>query len=955
MQPSGNGVIVSYQNLSVVNVWAFSNLSKPLYQLKGPSNSHVLNFAWRKCESGKDEYDVITSNKNKTLGLWKIPQHVHAKLMEPCDVYSVKVTKTQATSTTQQDELDSEFEQVYESPKLRKFLKSADRTQRVCVLLWEGKPKGSQKASEKSQAQEDVDQDALGTETYGGQPFNDSLYQVKIKVSFPSMYPKAIASFEVIRQITPNDAQESNAILGNLKQKAHECAIEGKGCLMAVIEELDTVCSKLVETVKAPIQAPTQPMPCPRFSGCCFSPSGEFVYFVQSRNTRMEKCPRTYQEFLDQIKNSQNLPQSKFSIKSKNVDGANTGGSGNPKTSSGGSTGDLGRRNSVSTGNKSTGAVVDLSYDPDGSEGSEGDSNRMTYYKTAALYYSQQQMFQFDTVQEGSMRNSLPDFASTVTQVNEKRAETNPVHYVSSVWRTCFDFIMPFSPDLARQYVLSGPSVKEICRVNEGVARRLGRKDLSSMWNILSMLLDSEADKSRRSMLNFDWMRRPIGMKMVEEIFKKAICNRDMQTLGILSCIMILYDKETNMQTISGKGSKCGTELHYDPESASSSTRTSPPISIMTTPTTTPFFGAASHESNHSMSPVSLKGSTPSGRTSYSPMSSSPVEGARLPYQGSSHIRGGSRSGASTANSGMGNGFPHGTFSRKLSVTLMNENPGSNGASLSGSLLSSSKGQSECKFIKPLFSDIPNSSGPLQQSLPHIYLEEYPYFMHSYATLLYKWGLFYEMKTIHDFIDMYNEMYPPLGSFSPRQCPQKKLLSPKTTSLVKEVGQCAVSIKDEPTCFCFNCKAPSPSYACPKCSRIILKCSLCHLSVKGLSWFCTSCLHGGHLGHMAKWFKENDVCPTGCGCKCKENAYRQNVPEEKFSPEKVPFEDVPPELFFSFPIRKSSVSSLTSSSSPTTTTENPHNGKAQQSVKPPKVVDPIQLSEEIKDMYENIL
>ena len=911
-----------------------------------------MGFAWRKCDTGKNEYDVITSNKNRTLGLWKIPQHVHAKLMEPCDVYSVKVTKTQATSTTQQDELDSEFEQVYESPKLRKFLKSADRTQRVCVLLWEGKPK---KASEKAQAQEDVDQDALGTETYGGQPFNDSVYQVKIKVSFPSMYPKAIASFEVIRQITPNNAQESNAILGNLKKKAHECAIEGKGCLMSVIEELDRVCSKLVETVKAPIQAPTQPMPCPRFSGCCFSPSGEFVYFVQNRNTRMEKCPRTYQEFLDQIKNSQNLPQSKFSIKSKNVDGANAGGSGNPKSSAGGGTGDIGRRNSVSTANKGTGAVVDLSHDPDDGEDSEGDSSRMTYYKTAALYYSQQQMFQSDTVQEGSMRNILPDFASTVTQVNEKRAETNPVHYVSSVWRTCFDFIMPFSPDLARQYVLSGPSVKEICRVNEGVARRLGRKDLSSMWNILSMLLDSEADKSRRSMLNFDWMRRPIGMKMVEEIFKKAICNRDMQTLGILSCILILYDKETNMQNIPIKDPKCSAEVHCDLESSSSSARASPPISVITTPTSTPFFGAANHDSNHSMSPVSLKGSMPSGRTSYSPLSSSPVEGIRLPQQGSSHIRAGSRSGAWLSNSSVGNSFTHGMSSRKLSMTMMNESSGGNNIGLSTTLLSSSKGQSEGKFIKPLFSDIPNSSGPLQQSLPHIYLEEYPYFMHSYATLLYKWGLFYEMKTVHDFIDLYNEMYPPLGSFSPRQGHQKKPLPPQTSSLVKEVGQCAVSIKDEPTCFCFNCKTPCPSYACPKCARIVLKCSICHLSVKGLSWFCTSCLHGGHLGHMANWFKENDVCPTGCGCKCKENAYRQNVPMDKFSSEKVPFEDVPPELFFSFPIRRPSVSSLTSSSSPPTSTETLHNAKPQQPVKPPNVIDPIQIADEIKDMYENIL
>lgn len=267
--------------------------------------------------------------------------------------------------------------------------------------------------------------------------------------------------------------------------------------------------------------------------------------------------------------------------------------------------------------------------------------------------------------------------------------------------------------------------------------------------------------------------------------------------------------------------------------------------------------------------------------------------------------------------------------------------------------MGSNKSQQEGKFIKPLFSDIPNSSGPLQQSLPHIYLEEYPYFMHSYATLLYKWGLFYEMKTIHDFIDMYNEMYPRLGSFSPRQAPQERPMMMPTPSLVKEVGEFSVRIRDEPACFCFNCKMPCQSYACPKCERIILKCSICHLSVKGLSWFCTSCLHGGHLSHMSKWFEDNDVCPTGCGCKCKENAYRQNIPINKFPSEKVPFEDVLPDVFFSFPIKRPSASSLTSSSSPPTS-DGIHSGKLQP-VKPPKVITLTQTPEDFKDLYENIL
>lgn len=36
----------------------------------------------------------------------------------------------------------------------------------------------------------------------------------------------------------------------------------------------------------------------------------------------------------------------------------------------------------------------------------------------------------------------------------------------------------------------------------------------------------------------------------------------------------------------------------------------------------------------------------------------------------------------------------------------------------------------------------------------------------------------------------------------------------------------------------------------------------------GASNFCLTCGHGGHASHMLEWFKEQNTCPTGCGCKC---------------------------------------------------------------------------------------
>jgi len=58
-------------------------------------------------------------------------------------------------------------------------------------------------------------------------------------------------------------------------------------------------------------------------------------------------------------------------------------------------------------------------------------------------------------------------------------------------------------------------------------------------------------------------------------------------------------------------------------------------------------------------------------------------------------------------------------------------------------------------------------------------------------------------------------------------------------------------------------------------------CAVCSLPVRGLSWTCGSCGHGGHWPCIRGWFRyrqsgaearaEDDLrtmCPTGCGCGC---------------------------------------------------------------------------------------
>ena len=59
---------------------------------------------------------------------------------------------------------------------------------------------------------------------------------------------------------------------------------------------------------------------------------------------------------------------------------------------------------------------------------------------------------------------------------------------------------------------------------------------------------------------------------------------------------------------------------------------------------------------------------------------------------------------------------------------------------------------------------------------------------------------------------------------------------------------------------------------CSPCGDFSLTCSLCQMAVRGAGYFCASCGHGGHTGHMREWFELTVECSSGCGCRCGELA-----------------------------------------------------------------------------------
>ena len=110
----------------------------------------------------------------------------------------------------------------------------------------------------------------------------------------------------------------------------------------------------------------------------------------------------------------------------------------------------------------------------------------------------------------------------------------------------------------------------------------------------------------------------------------------------------------------------------------------------------------------------------------------------------------------------------------------------------------------------------------------------YDCYMHAYSQLLYTW----------------------------------RLLIPRT-----EVTKCLASsgvkeARNSLNLCCSKCATLSPGPFCSSCHHPLLLCSMCRLPCRGLSCLCPSCGHGGHTTHLAAWFLEHGVCPTGCGCPC---------------------------------------------------------------------------------------
>eukprot|EP00794_Sanderia_malayensis_P018843 gene18843-20739_t len=153
--------------------------------------------------------------------------------------------------------------------------------------------------------------------------------------------------------------------------------------------------------------------------------------------------------------------------------------------------------------------------------------------------------------------SALPAFISNMnveesfhTSAFEKDVSTNGIRQKSSGSVVISDVsaLVPIHKTIARESVIGGNDMNEICRVNANAAMMVGRADLVRAWSLVAMVMDKQLQAND----NFDeapWANHPFGRRLIQSLFKYYSEIRDVQTLALLSCALSKQQLPSNLPT----------------------------------------------------------------------------------------------------------------------------------------------------------------------------------------------------------------------------------------------------------------------------------------------------------------------------------------------------------------------------------------------------------------------
>ncbi|GAA5948228.1 hypothetical protein JCM3765_001326 [Sporobolomyces pararoseus] len=127
----------------------------------------------------------------------------------------------------------------------------------------------------------------------------------------------------------------------------------------------------------------------------------------------------------------------------------------------------------------------------------------------------------------------------------------------------------------------------------------------------------------------------------------------------------------------------------------------------------------------------------------------------------------------------------------------------------------------------------------------------------AYAELLHRWGLDEERVQVLKLCRGARVSIPKYAYAAKRIATLNGIDEKTSLDLSPCCGDCGNVLNGGQTA-CIRCKKRARLTACV----------ICHLLVQGLASNCSNCGHVGHLDCLEKWYESEDICPTGCGCRC---------------------------------------------------------------------------------------
>ncbi|XP_076470516.1 GATOR2 complex protein WDR59-like isoform X3 [Babylonia areolata] len=371
--------------------------------------------------------------------------------------------------------------------------------------------------------------------------------------------------------------------------------------------------------------------------------------------------------------------------------------------------------------------------------------------------------------------------------------------------------LIGISRHLAQHYIMDLNDIEGTCRHNRTAAAAIGRKDLVQIWSMVETMSCKKLHPGPFPQQDMPWAMSPFGRPLLKYILEQYAAQFDVQTLALLCCLFWSPDLKPRVPV---QRSTSKTSLEFTPPNTDAN------ITFYQTGSSTDSgWSLLPNFTSHPIAPpLRVDPPTSSQAPPTHPSSSHMSEVASQPNLAALFKAGGTQNVSETA-----------VAKSKRSLSWSDTSDIGDEFRYSDPVEHRDREEDEkqqhednCKMLNP------------------VQWEQYDRHKLAYANILYNWRLFNQRAMVLKFIS------------SPM--PQHKGV---------EFAVC-----------CHKCGKEMRGPQCSWCKYPALRCSICHIAVRGLSNFCLVCSHGGHTAHMKEWFRTQTVCPTGCGCNCmKENFF----------------------------------------------------------------------------------